>query len=260
VLLAAAAAAAVPLAHAANSWITRHGGYRLGPNRYGLLPWSQIVRNAPTVWQSFLALFGADYVGMTGWPVAIAFVHFIGVAVVLAAVLFAAWRLLIPRREERAGDPAAGPGNPDLVHDDGELGAVAALPGGHDDGEGLLARHDRQVELDGEPAAGPAHRVIGRLGRACPARRLLLPAAVPAGAGGVLVRPCDGRVDRDIPGHVPGRVGQGLQRSQQPLPGAVALPAAEQPVNRLPGTVFRGDVAPRGAGPDPPADPVQQPP
>ncbi len=106
-LLAAAAAAAVPLAQVANSWITRHGGYQLGPNRYGLLPWHQILQNAPTVWQSFLALFGADYVGVTGWQVVIAFVHFIGVAVVIAAVIFAAWRLLVPRRAARAGDLVA---------------------------------------------------------------------------------------------------------------------------------------------------------
>jgi hypothetical protein len=35
--------------------------------------------------------------------------------------------------------------------------------------------------------------------------------AVPAGPGGVLVRPGDGRVGGDVQGHVPGRIGQGLQ-------------------------------------------------
>ncbi len=104
VLLAASAAAAVPLAGAANAWIRRHGGYQLGPNRYGLLPWHQIVANAPTVWQSFLALFGADYTGVTGWNVVIALAHLFGVAIVIVAVAFAAWRLLVPGRAARAGD------------------------------------------------------------------------------------------------------------------------------------------------------------
>ena len=108
VLLAASAAAAVPLAQAANSWITRHGGYQLGPNRYGLLPWPQVVKNAPMAWQGFLALFGADYTGVKGTGnVVFAYAHLVGVAVVIAAVAFAVWRLLVPRRGARAGDLAA---------------------------------------------------------------------------------------------------------------------------------------------------------
>jgi len=107
VLLAAAAAAAVPLAHYADAWIIRHGGYQLGPNRYGQLPWPAIVKNIPLVWQSFLALFGADYTGVTGANVAIALVHFIGVAVVLAGIACGVWRLLVPGRRARAGDLVA---------------------------------------------------------------------------------------------------------------------------------------------------------
>jgi hypothetical protein len=105
VLLAAAAAAAVPLARTANTWIGRHAGYQLGPNLYGRLPWHAIVKNWPTVWQSFLALFGADYSGVTGTGnVVFARLHLVGVAVVIAAVVFAVWRLLIPARGARAGD------------------------------------------------------------------------------------------------------------------------------------------------------------
>lgn len=66
VLLAAAALAAVLLAQMVNSLITRHGGYQLGPARYHLLPWHVIVHDAPMVWQSVLAVFGADYAGVTG--------------------------------------------------------------------------------------------------------------------------------------------------------------------------------------------------
>jgi hypothetical protein len=108
VLLAAAAAAAVPLAQAVNSLITRHGGYQLGPARYHLMPWHVIVHDAPMVWQSFLVLFGADYAGVTGrGNVAFAFVHLAGVAVVIVAVAFAAWRLVWPARAARVGDLVA---------------------------------------------------------------------------------------------------------------------------------------------------------
>jgi hypothetical protein len=102
--------------------------------------------------------------------------------------------------------------------------------------------------------------MVARLGGAVPAGRLLLRGAVLPGSGGVLVRPRSSRVDGNIPGHVPGRVCHGLQRGQQPPPGAVPLPAAEQAIDRLPGAVLRRDVPPRGTDPDPPADPVDEPP
>jgi hypothetical protein len=106
--LAAAAVAAVPLAGWANSLILRHGGYQLGPNLYGRLPWHAVVQNAPVVWQSILALFGADVAGVTGLGnVVFALAHLTGVAVVIAAVAFAAWRLLVPARAARAGDLVA---------------------------------------------------------------------------------------------------------------------------------------------------------
>lgn len=108
VLLAAAALAAVPLAQMVNSLITRHGGYQLGPARYHLLPWHVIVHDAPMVWQSVLAVFGADYAGVTGrGNVAFALVHLVGVAVVIAAVAFAAWRLIWPARHAPTGDLVA---------------------------------------------------------------------------------------------------------------------------------------------------------
>ena len=60
------------------------------------------------------------------------------------------------------------------------------------------------------------------------------PAARPADPpfsrpGGVLVRPRDRGVHRHIPGDQPGRIRPRLQRGQDPRPGPVALPAAEQP-------------------------------
>ncbi|GAA1182647.1 hypothetical protein GCM10009578_024860 [Streptomyces rhizosphaericus] len=38
------------------------------------------------------------------------------------------------------------------------------------------------------------------------------------------------------------------------------MPATEEPVNRLPGTVLRRQIPPRGTGPNPPSHPVDQPP
>jgi hypothetical protein len=104
-LLAASALAAVPLAQAMNSLIRRHYGYQLGPNLYGLQPWHVIAGNAPIIWRSFLVLFGADYADVSGaGNVAFALVHLAGVAVVIAAVAFAVWRLAAPARAARAGD------------------------------------------------------------------------------------------------------------------------------------------------------------
>jgi hypothetical protein len=108
VLLAGAAATAFPLAQLGNSLIRSHYGYQLGPARYGLLPWHAMVRNVPMLWQSFLALFGADYSGVTGaGNIAFALVHLAGVAVVIAGLAFGLWRLLVPARAARAGDLVA---------------------------------------------------------------------------------------------------------------------------------------------------------
>ena len=57
----------------------------------------------PVAARSVLALFGADYASVTGaGNIAFALVHLIGVAVVLTAVLLAAWRLIRPGTQ--AGD------------------------------------------------------------------------------------------------------------------------------------------------------------
>ncbi|HEX9042831.1 MAG TPA: hypothetical protein VF838_17745 [Trebonia sp.] len=106
--LAAAAVIAVPVAYAVNSLIRRLGGYRLGPATYHPLPWHRVAQDAPLLWQSVLALFGADYAGVTGaGNVAFALAHLAGVAVVLAAVAVAAWRLIRPSRSAPLGDLAA---------------------------------------------------------------------------------------------------------------------------------------------------------
>jgi hypothetical protein len=108
VSLAAAAVTAVPVARAVNSLITEYGGYQLGPATYHLLPRHRIAQDATMLWPSVLALFGADYTGVTGaGNVAFALVHLAGVALVIAAVVFAVWRLIRPSRTTPAGDLVA---------------------------------------------------------------------------------------------------------------------------------------------------------
>lgn len=99
--------------------------------------------------------------------------------------------------------------------------------------------------------------MIGRFGHDTAGRFDLL-AAVVAGAGGVLMRAHDRRVDADVPDNLVGGIGDALQPGQHLCPGAVALPAAEQPVDGLPGTVAVRDVPPRGADADAPADSVDE--
>ena len=79
-----------------------------------------------------------------------------------------------------------------------------------------------------------------------------------AGPGGVLMGTGDGGVDADLPGDQPLGVGLGLQPGQDPLPGAIALPAAKQPIHRLPGPVAGGHIPPRRPGAGSPADPINQ--
>ena len=61
-----------------------------------------------------------------------------------------------------------------------------------------------------------------------------------AGAGGVLVGTHAAGVDADDPFQLANRIGLGLGVGQQPLPGAIGLPAAEPLIAGLPGTVALG--------------------
>ncbi|MBS9372332.1 hypothetical protein GON09_001296 [Rhodococcus sp. B50] len=85
---------------------------------------------------------------------------------------------------------------------------------------------------------------------------LLVP--VVTGAGRVLMRPHDRRVDADVPGDPADGVGHRLQPGQHLCPGSVTLPATEQPVHRLPGAVAVRHIPPRGADADAPADTVDE--
>jgi hypothetical protein len=104
--LAAAAALAVPAAKAANRLLVHLGGFHTATAWYGhLLSWRAISRELPVAWQSFLALFGADHASVHGTAnVVFAQLHLIGVAVVIGAAGFAAWRLLRPRADDLIAD------------------------------------------------------------------------------------------------------------------------------------------------------------
>ncbi|AGC47874.1 hypothetical protein MYSTI_06601 [Myxococcus stipitatus DSM 14675] len=49
----------------------------------------------------------------------------------------------------------------------------------------------------------------------------------------------------------------GLERSHQPLPGAISTPAHEAVIDGLPGAIARRDVAPGRSGMQPPENPVE---
>jgi hypothetical protein len=118
VSLAIAAAVSVPVARLAYRLIEHLGGYRTAKAFYGLQSLHEIVHGLPLAVRGVLALFGADYLGVTGaGNVAFALVHLIGVAVALAAVVLAARRLVWPgarlapwqfRRDARAGGGTLG--------------------------------------------------------------------------------------------------------------------------------------------------------
>jgi hypothetical protein len=95
--LAAAAVVAVPVARLAERLIEHLGGYRTARAYYGLQSVQEIIHGVPLALRSLLAVFGADFSGVTGaGEVAFSLAHLLGVAVVLAAVVLAARRLLLP--------------------------------------------------------------------------------------------------------------------------------------------------------------------
>ena len=90
------------------------------------------------------------------------------------------------------------------------------------------------------------------------ARRFALRAAIPAGTGRVLVCPADRGIHAEPPADPARRVRRGLQPRHHPRPRAVALPAAEQPVDRLPPAITPRHIPPRRARAGPPPNPVNQ--
>jgi hypothetical protein len=119
--LALAAVAALPVAAAGNWLIRALGGFNVANPWYHLQSPHEIKHGLPIAVRSVLVLFGADFKSAAGAEnVALALVHLIGVAVVLAGFCFGAWSLVRPfarlARSRRLGAAAAAtPG--DLVAD-----------------------------------------------------------------------------------------------------------------------------------------------
>jgi hypothetical protein len=96
--VAVAAGVAVPVAAVAGRVVEAMGGFRVNGSVSSLVPPATVGQNVPLVIRSFLAIFGADWPSAHGTlPETFAIAHLAGVALVLAAIVVAGWRLLRPR-------------------------------------------------------------------------------------------------------------------------------------------------------------------
>ena len=85
--LGAAAIAATVLAWAASNVITALGGYRVNRLPFYLVRWQRLPHNLPAAWK-VLQVFGADFAGLHGIWLGLAFLH-------LASVLVVGWALAL---------------------------------------------------------------------------------------------------------------------------------------------------------------------
>jgi hypothetical protein len=91
--LAIAAGAGYLLTGAFNEALNALGGMRVSKLPFYFTPLNDLHNNLPAAWKVF-EIFGANWAGLTGVQLALAFLHVASVAVVLVAVLIAAWRFL----------------------------------------------------------------------------------------------------------------------------------------------------------------------
>jgi hypothetical protein len=141
VSLAAAALLSVLAAKAVARLIPALGGYRLNPGTTGIIPLGRVPANVPLVVRSVLAVFGADFQdapaagGNHAINLAFAAVHLVGLALVLAAIVAAAWGLitsLVRLGRGRSGGRAANgtdtgaDGREPAADPDGRPGGLAA--------------------------------------------------------------------------------------------------------------------------------------
>ncbi len=89
--LGAAAVAASGLAWITNNLLSALGGYTVNRLPFYLTPWSQLHYNWPAWWK-VLEVFGANYTGLSGVPLVLAFLHLASVALVAWALARVAWR------------------------------------------------------------------------------------------------------------------------------------------------------------------------
>jgi hypothetical protein len=89
--LGAAAVAASALAWIANNVLSALGGYTVNRLPFYLTPWSDLHNNWPAGWK-VLEVFGANYTGLSGIALALAFLHLVSVALVVWSLARVAWR------------------------------------------------------------------------------------------------------------------------------------------------------------------------
>src|SRR5271165_2435564 len=83
--LGAAAVVAAGLAWIVNNLLTAMGGYTVNRLPFYLVPWHNLHNNAPAAWK-VLQIFGANYAGLSGVWLALAFLHLASALVVLWAL------------------------------------------------------------------------------------------------------------------------------------------------------------------------------
>ena len=89
--LGATSVAATGLAWFANWMLSGVGGYTMAGLPFHLTPWSDLHNNWQAGWK-VLTAFGADYTGLSGTQLVLAFLHLVSVALVACALARVAWR------------------------------------------------------------------------------------------------------------------------------------------------------------------------
>jgi hypothetical protein len=89
--LGAASVAAAGLAWIANRVLSALGGFNVARLPFHLTPWSDLHNNWPAWWK-VLEVFGANYTGLSGVQLVLAFLHLASVALVVCALARVAWR------------------------------------------------------------------------------------------------------------------------------------------------------------------------
>jgi hypothetical protein len=89
--LGVAAVTATALAWVVNNLLSALGGYTVNRLPFYLVSWHNLHEDAPAAWK-VLEIFGANYAGLSGVWLVLAFLHMATVLLVLAALARVAWR------------------------------------------------------------------------------------------------------------------------------------------------------------------------
>ena len=89
--LGVAAVTSAALAWVVNNLLSALGGYTVNRLPFYLVSWHNLHKDAPAAWK-VLEIFGANYAGLSGVWLVLAFLHMATVLLVLAALARVAWR------------------------------------------------------------------------------------------------------------------------------------------------------------------------